>query len=122
MKLKVYEYSKCSTCRKALKYLDTKGVVYEKADITEKAPTQKELKLMLEVLKGQGGSIKNLFNTSGVQYRELKIADKLKAGLSEAEAIKMLSENGRLVKRPFVLTDKKGAVGFDEKIWSKLFK
>lgn len=121
MKLKVYEYSKCSTCRKALKYLDTKGISYEKIDITEKAPTLKELRTMLEILKTNGKGLKNLFNTSGVQYRELKISDQLKAGLSEAAALKMMSENGRLVKRPFVLMDQKGAVGFDESEWKRLF-
>lgn len=121
MKIKVYEYSKCSTCRKALKYLDSKDISYEKIDITEKSPTLKELQLMLEILKSEGKSLKNLFNTSGVQYRELKVSDQLKAGVTESDALKMLSENGRLVKRPFVLTDKKGAVGFDEKEWKKLF-
>lgn len=121
MKLKVYEYSKCSTCRKALKYLNTKGISYEKIDIAEKAPTLKELKTMLEILKTSGKGLKNLFNTSGVHYRELKISDQLKTGLSEAAALKMMSENGRLVKRPFVLNDQKGTVGFDENEWKSLF-
>lgn len=101
--------------------MDTKGISYEKIDITEKAPTLKELRTMLEILKTNGKGLKNLFNTSGVQYRELKISDQLKAGLSEAAALKMMSENGRLVKRPFVLMDQKGAVGFDESEWKRLF-
>ncbi len=73
-------------------------------------------------LENAGLSIKNLFNTSGVQYRELKISEKLKAGMSEADALKLLSQNGKLIKRPFLLTAKSGAVGFDEASWAKLIK
>ncbi|MBV2168515.1 MAG: arsenate reductase family protein, partial [Bdellovibrio sp.] len=68
--LKVYEYAKCSTCVKALKFLDGKKVRYEKLPIVEKAPTQKELKEMLAALKEKGGNLKHLFNTSGVMYKE----------------------------------------------------
>ena len=108
----IYEYNKCSTCTKALKFLDAKKVKYQKINIVETPPTLKELKTMLEYLKKDGGEIKNLFNTSGVQYRELKISEKFKSGLSEAEALKLLSQNGKLVKRPFILTNSSGAVGF----------
>ena len=72
---------------------------------------------MLGYIKKQGGSIKNLFNTSGVQYRELKIADKLKSGLSDEEALQLLSKNGKLIKRPFALTKTTGVVGFKEEVW-----
>ena len=80
-----------------------------------------EIKTMLGHLKAAGKTFKNLFNTSGIQYRELKIADKIKAGMSEEDAIKLLSENGKLIKRPFVLTKDGGAVGFDKESWDNLF-
>ncbi|XGC81180.1 Spx/MgsR family RNA polymerase-binding regulatory protein [Bdellovibrio bacteriovorus] len=118
--LKVYEYTKCSTCVKALKFLDAKKVKYEKLPIVEKAPSQKELKEMLAALKEKGGSIKNLFNTSGLLYKEMKMSEKLPS-MSEAEAIKLLSEHGKLVKRPFVISDKTHLVGFKEDEWKKAF-
>ncbi len=92
--------------------MDTKGILYEKIDIVKNPPSLKELKSMLEFLKSQGAGFKNLFNTSGVQYRELNMSEKIKAGLSEAEALKLLSQNGKLIKRPFMITNKAGAVGF----------
>lgn len=76
---------------------------------------------MLKYLKNDGKTFKNLFNTSGIQYREEKIADHIKAGMTEEEAIELLSKNGKLIKRPFVLTDKGGVVGFQADEWKKLF-
>lgn len=83
-------------------------------------PSLKELKSMLEFLKNQGGGLKNLFNTSGVQYRELNMPEKIKAGLTEAEALKLLSQNGKLIKRPFMITNKSGVVGFSPESLAKL--
>lgn len=114
--MKIYEYSKCSTCRKALKFLDLERISYEKIDITQKAPNIAELKKML----GFVGQIKSLFNTSGEVYRAEKISEKL-PNLSEAEALKLLASNGRLVKRPFLLSDSFGLVGFKEEEWKKSF-
>lgn len=118
--LKVYEYAKCSTCVKALKFLDGKKVKYDKLPIVDKAPTQKELKEMLAALKERGGSIRNLFNTSGVMYKEMKLSEKLPS-MTEAEALKLLSENGKLVKRPFVIGEDTHLVGFKEDEWKKVF-
>ena len=120
MSFKIYEYKNCSTCQKALKFLDKKGVEYERVSIWDKPPTKAELKKMLGFLKAGGGSFKQLFNTSGVQYRELGISDKIKNGLSEEQALELLAGNGKLIKRPFVLTGKGGAVGFKEDVWKKL--
>jgi arsenate reductase (glutaredoxin) len=118
-RLKIYEYEKCSTCRKALKFLDQKGVSYERIPIVEKPPSIGELRRMLEA---QGGNLKKLFNTSGLQYRELKLGEKLPS-MTEEQAIRLLSTNGKLVKRPFALEDPAGkgfaAVGFDEKQWKR---
>ena len=121
MSTKVYEYSNCSTCKKALKFLTDKKISFEKIAIVEQPPTIKELKKMLGHLEKAGGSLKNLFNTSGQVYREMEISEKLKAGMSEDEALKLLSQNGKLIKRPFLLTSESGTVGFKEETWKKLF-
>lgn len=118
---KIYEYSGCSTCKNALKFLDARKVKYEKIPIVDKPPSVAELREMLAYLKAGGGSFKNLFNTSGQMYRELKIGDRIKAGMTEAEAVTLLSKHGKLVKRPFFLTGKTGVVGFKEVVWKKLF-
>lgn len=112
MSFKLYQYEKCSTCKKAVKFLDKKAVAYKSIDIKNKPPSKAELKKMLKYV----GDIKKLFNTSGIQYRELKIKDKLPS-MSEADAIHLLSENGMLVKRPFLLTETNGLVGFKEESW-----
>lgn len=109
--LKVFEYAKCSTCQKALKALDAQKIQYERIPIVEQPPSKAELRKMLTYLKAQGGSFKNLFNTSGIQYRELKISDQIKGGMTEDEAIDLLSQNGKLVKRPFILGKDSGGVG-----------
>jgi Spx/MgsR family transcriptional regulator len=114
---KVYEYSNCSTCKNALKYLDQKKVSYVKVPIVETPPSLTELKRMLELYDGQIGK---LFNTSGQVYREMGLGTKLK-GMTEAEALRLLSENGKLVKRPFILTEKGGAVGFKEAEWKEIY-
>ena len=118
--LKIYEYSKCSTCVKALKFLDSRKVDYKKIAIVDQPPSLKELKQMLAFYKDKGGSLRNLFNTSGLVYKEMKLSEKLPA-MSEAEALKLLSENGKLVKRPFVLSDKVHLLGFKEDEWKKIF-
>lgn len=115
MAIKVYEYEKCSTCRSALKWLDKKGIAYERVPIVERPPTRAELSKMLERV----GDLKRLFNTSGLVYRELKVGEKLKT-MSPDEALDLLAKHGKLVKRPFV--PEKGLVGFKEAEWSAAFK
>lgn len=109
---KVYEYAKCSTCRKALKFLDARGVPYVTVPIVDSPPSKDELKAML----GKGVPLKKLFNSSGELYRELKISEKL-LGMSEDQALSLLAKHGKLVKRPFVLLPDRGLVGFDEAQW-----
>ncbi len=118
--MKIYEYNGCSTCKKALKFLKDRGLKFEQIAIVETPPSKVELRKMLGFLREQGGDFKKLFNTSGVLYREMKIADKLKAGMTEAEALDLLAANGKLIKRPFLLTGTAGAVGFKEDEWKKL--
>jgi len=94
--LKFYGYKKCDTCRKAEQYLLQAGISYEFIDITENPPTAEELAAIAE---RADVPLNKLFNTSGVQYRELKIKAQLPA-LSDAEILTLLAGNGRLVKRP----------------------
>ena len=116
MKLKVYEYSRCSTCRKALQYLNEHGIEYKKVEITEQPPSKGELKKMLKVYEG---NLKKLFNTSGQVYREKKLGTKL-ADMFVTDAIDLLAANGKLVKRPFVVTQEGGVVGFNQEKWDQL--
>jgi arsenate reductase len=120
MAIKIYEYDRCSTCKKALAYLDGRKKTYERVPIVEQPPPVSELKAMLGYLKASGKTFKNLFNTSGEQYRALKIGDRIKAGMTEQEAIALLSKNGKLIKRPFLLTPSGGTTGFQEEMWNKL--
>ncbi len=122
MSLKIYEYKNCSTCKNALKYLGEKKITYTALPIVDEPPTIAELQKMLTHLKSRGGSFKNLFNTSGIQYRELGLAEKIKNGLDEKEAIDLLSKNGKLIKRPFLISDKIGLVGFKKDEWDSLLK
>ena len=118
--IKVYEYKSCDTCRKALKFLEARGVEFERVPIVDRPPTRAELGRMLGHLRAQGRTFKNLFNTSGQVYRELKIGDRLKNGMGEDEALDLLAKNGKLIKRPFALGDDFGVVGFDPEAWAKL--
>ena len=106
--MKLYSYNKCGTCRKAKKFLDASGVLYDEIDITETPPPKTVLRQAIKV-KG----IKKLFNTSGEQYKKLKIRDKV-GRMTEAQAITLLSGNGRLVKRPVAVDGSRVTVGFDE--------
>ena len=110
--MKLYGYMKCDTCRKAIKWLDAHGIGYDFIDITQNPPNQAELKKAL----ASGYELKDLFNKSGGQYRDLNMKDKLPT-LSQAEAIKLLAGNGYLVKRPICLDADKATVGYNEQIF-----
>ncbi len=111
--LTVYIYQKCSTCREAMKWLDARGINYQMKAIRETPPTPAELKV---ALSAYGGKLQSIFNTSGIDYRELGLKDRM-PGMSETEAIEMLSKNGNLVKRPFLIGDGKVLVGFKQDVW-----
>ena len=113
--MKFYGYNKCSTCRKAQKFLDGKKVTYQSIDITETPPPKTVLK---KALKSR--ELKKLFNTSGVQYKELNIKDKLK-GMTEAQALDLLASNGRLVKRPIAVDGDRVTVWFDEEEYKQIW-
>lgn len=116
--VKIYQYKQCSTCRKAIKYLETNEIPFESIAIVETPPTKAELK---QALKDLGGELKKLFNTSGLVYREMKLSQKIKT-MSEEEAIDLLNTNGKLVKRPFVLSEAGTLVGFKEDAWNEVLK
>lgn len=109
-------YPKCTTCKRANKWLDERGVDYTERHIVEDNPTAEELKAWHEK---SGLPLKRFFNTSGMKYRELGLKDKLK-DMSEEEQYKLLSSDGMLVKRPIIVTDEgKVLVGFKEKEWEE---
>lgn len=110
----VYTYAKCSTCRNAVKWLREQGIEFTEKPIRETPPSRAELKRMLGY---QDGNLKKLFNTSGGDYREMKLGPKL-PDMAENDAFALLAQNGNLVKRPFLLTDSVGLVGFKADVWS----
>ena len=118
MSLKVYTCEKCGSCRKAIKYLEARNIPHTQIPIREQPPTRAELK---RVLAAYDGDIRRLFNTSGLEYRRLKLRDKLPK-MTEVEAVSLLAGNGNLVKRPFVLSGSGGRAGFDEEEWKDLLK
>jgi len=110
-----YAYKSCDTCRKAAKWLKENNIPHETKAIRETPPSVSELKA---ALKTNGGDLRKLFNTSGGDYRELGIKDKL-PGMTETEALDLLSQNGNLVKRPFLVGDGVALNGFNEGIWKE---
>jgi arsenate reductase len=105
--MRIYVYSKCSTCKDALRFLSEKGIQVEVKEITETPPSISELKTMLHY---QGGNLKKLFNTSGILYREMGLTEKLKS-LSVDQSLELLSAHGMLVKRPFLIDKDFGLLG-----------
>lgn len=110
------EYPKCSTCKKAKKWLDDNHLVHEDRHIVEDNPTAEEIKGWVEM---SGLPIKRFFNTSGLKYRELELKDKLQA-MTEEEQYALLATDGMLVKRPVLVGDDFVKVGFREKEWGEL--
>jgi arsenate reductase len=114
--LKFYQLERCGTCKKAVKFLQQRGVPFKSVAIRETPPTRAELKKMLDLNDGQ---IRKLFNTSGLEYKRLNLKDKL-AAMGTEEALDLLASNGSLVKRPFVFIKDRGFVGFKEKEWAEV--
>ena len=107
------QYPKCTTCKKAKKFLEDNNVSFEDRHIVENNPTEAEL---TEWISRSGLEIKKFFNTSGLKYKELSLKDKLPEMSDEAK-IKLLASDGMLVKRPLVVEDDRVLVGFKEKEW-----
>lgn len=111
-------YPKCSTCKKAKKYLEDNGVKFTERHIVEDNPSYDELKTWY---KKSGLPLKRFFNTSGLLYKEMNLKDKLK-DMSEDEQLKLLATNGMLVKRPILLDKSNVLVGFKEAEWEEVVR
>lgn len=109
------QYPKCSTCKKAMKWMQENGVEFEDRHIVENNPTAEELKKWHEK---SGLPLKRFFNTSGQVYRQNNIKDRL-PDMSEEEQYELLASNGMLVKRPIVVGDDFVLVGFKEKEYAE---
>ena len=110
------EYPKCSTCKKAKKFLDDNNIKYTDRNIVTDNPTKEELKKFLEI---SGKDIKTLFNTSGNLYKGLHLKDKL-PNMTLDEKLELLSTDGMLVKRPILVGDDIVLTGFKEDIWKEV--
>lgn len=107
------EYPKCSTCKKAKKYLEENNIDFISRNIITETPTVQEL---TEWIQKSGQDIKKWFNTSGLKYKELKLKDKL-ATITDKEKIELLASDGMLIKRPILISDKDIFIGYKEEIW-----
>jgi len=112
--IKLYTYSNCDTCRRAVKWLRSHEIAFDERAIRNTPPTLPELRAMLAA---HDGALRKLFNTSGRDYREQQLGEKLPA-MTEAAALALLAANGNLVKRPFLIGAGATLVGFDEKVWA----
>lgn len=116
--MKVYCYSKCTTCKKALKWLDEQGVSYELIDIKENNPSREELAAWHAM---SGLPLKKFFNTSGQIYRQMELSKKL-PDMSEEAQLDLLATDGMLVKRPLVVGEDYVLTGFKEAEWEEKVK
>ena len=112
---KVYCYTRCTTCKKALKWLEDNKIDHTVIDIKGDHPDEKTLR---ELHKKSGLPLKRFFNTSGQLYREMELSRKL-PNMSEDEMFKILASDGMLVKRPLLVTEKSVIPGFKEELWKE---
>ena len=110
------EYPKCSTCKKAKKWLEENNINFIERNIIEETPKIEELNIWIEKSEQE---IKKWFNTSGLKYKELNLKEKL-ANMTDKEKIELLASNGMLIKRPLLISDKGIFIGFKEDNWKKL--
>ena len=110
------QYPPCSTCRKAKKWLDEKGLAYTQRHIQEEKPSYEELKAWHEM---SGLPLKKFFNTSGLLYKSMGLKDKLPT-MTQEEQLRLLAADGMLVKRPIVVLGNTILIGFKEAEWEKL--
>ena len=116
--MKVLCYSKCTTCKKALAWLEEQGIAYDLRDIKGENPSAEELERWWKM---SGLPLKKFFNTSGLQYKALNLKDKLPA-MSDEEQIALLASDGMLVKRPLLVADDYVLTGFRQAEWEEKLK
>ena len=112
------EYPKCSTCKKAKKYLEEKNINFKDRNIITETPSKKELETWI---KKYDIKLDKLYNTSGMKYRELNLKEK-RQKMTEEEQLTLLSSDGMLIKRPILLTEKALLTGFREQEWKKVLE
>ncbi len=115
MNVLLIEYPKCTTCKKAKKWLEEHGIDYTDRNIKEENPTEEEVR---EFHKKSGLPLKRFFNTSGMVYRDMKLKDRLTA-MTEEEQYALLGTDGMLIKRPLIVAEDFVLVGFREKEWEE---
>ncbi len=115
--MKVFTYKNCGTCKKATQWLSEQGIAFEEVAIRETPPSIQALRQMLDY---QSGELRKLFNTAGGDYRELNMKDKLPS-MAVDDALALLASRGNLLKRPFLLADGFGLVGFKQADWAQAF-
>ncbi|MER1986912.1 MAG: arsenate reductase family protein [Solibacillus sp.] len=118
MTLQLIQYPKCTTCKKAQKWLTDNEVEFESVHIVEQTPSKEELQAFYEL---SGLPLKKFFNTSGNKYKELGLKDKL-ADMTEDEQFALLASEGMLIKRPIVTDGKKITLGFKESEFTEMWK
>ena len=118
MKYLLIEYPKCSTCRKAKKFLEDHGISYEDRHIVDRNPSADELG---KWIAASGFSARKFFNTSGLLYKSMQLKERLPE-MSDGEQIKLLATNGMLVRRPLLIGGDRVFVGFRETEWAALLK
>ena len=115
MNVLLIEYPKCTTCKKAKKWLEEHGIDYTDRNIKDENPTEEEVR---EFHKKSGLPLKRFFNTSGMVYRDMKLKDRLTA-MTEEEQYALLGTDGMLIKRPLIVAEDFVLVGFREKEWEE---
>jgi arsenate reductase (glutaredoxin) len=115
MKVTFYWYPKCSTCRKAKKWLDENHVSYEEVHIVDNPPSRA---LLEDLYKKSGLELKKFFNTSGQKYRDLGLKDKIKEA-SDEELLDLLASDGMLIKRPLTTDGNKVTLGYKEEMFKE---
>lgn len=117
MKNLFIEYPKCSTCKKAKKWLEENKIEFQNRHIVKQTPSEEELKNWIELSKKE---IKKWFNTTGLKYKELNLKEKLHE-MKDEEKIQLLASDGMLIKRPLFISKDKILIGFKENEWKEYF-
>lgn len=112
------EYPKCSTCKKAKKFLEDNNQDFIDRNIITETPSKEELETWI---KKYDIKLDKLYNTSGMKYRELNLKEK-RQKMSEEEQLILLSSDGMLIKRPILITQKAMLTGFREQEWKKVLE
>ena len=118
MPLTIYQYPNCSTCKKALAWLKANKVAFTSIDIVKDPPSKATLEA---AQKRAAVPVKKMFNLAGASYRDGDFKTKLPT-MTDAQAFTALAKDGKLIKRPLVISDDTALIGFDEQAWAKALR